>query len=298
VSPTARRGDSGISPIATITRGTKLGGMSQTTARRLAVVVLVVLACAAACSAASADPRRSSLPYPKACDAYGFSERRCEAIVADGIRMAGVDERTVRSIEFIPNPTCGPQPDGSEILCNRTVTEVAYLRIRLRDGSVVEQSVFCGIDAKYRLACTETPEIAMGVPISGGYADTPEHATPLPEIDPEAAADAEPLEVASMTVPVDHVGRYEVEVGEATVPNGILSETSFILATPDAHAVTTDPNGVWLEVRPSDPGRPPFENKYARGWIDGVEPVRVYLVFTVLSFEPGARLEVVDLTVR
>lgn len=269
-----------------------------TSGSRLIVLVLVALTTATACGLGPADPRARDLPYPDACGAYGFSERRCEAVVAHAIRAANVDAQAVESIEFIPNPMCGPQPDGSTILCNRSGWEAAYVRIHLAGGSNVEQSVYCGVGSAFQLSCTETPAIPVGNPVHDGYSDTPEGATPLPAIDPAAAAEARALQVESMKIPVDHAGRYDVAVGEATIPNGILSESTFVLATPDALSVTTDPSGIWLAVRPVDPGRPPFENIYARGWIDGTEPVQVSLVFNVVDFTPGATLEVVDLVVR
>jgi hypothetical protein len=239
-----------------------------------------------------------SIPYPQACERYGFSERRCEAVVATGIEFAGLEESAVVAIDFIPDPNCGPQREGTVILCTRSGTVIAYLQLTLTDGSVREQGVYCGVGSAYSLACTETPAIAVHEPVGGGYSDFPENATPLPDVDPQAAAAAEPLEVASLTVAIDHAGPYEVAVGRAKLPNGILTETRLELATPDALAVMTDPGGVWLQVRPADPTRPPFINKYERGWVEGVEIVEVYLVFDVVEFEPDAELVFRDLVVR
>jgi len=271
----------------------------QSAPRCLRVLGLVVLAAAASlgCSGPG-DPRATSIPYPQACERYGFSERRCEAVVASGIAFARLEASAVATIDFIPDPNCGPQPDGTMILCARSGTVVAYLQLTLTDGSVQEQGVYCGVGSAYSLACTESPAIAVHDPVSGGYSDFPENAARLPEVDPEAAAAAEPLEVASLTVPIDHAGPYEVAVGRAKVPNGILTETRLELATPNALAVTTDPGGVWLQVRPADPTRPPFANKYERGWMEGVEIVEVYLVFDVIEFEPDAELAFRDLVVR
>jgi hypothetical protein len=53
-----------------------------------------------------------------------------------------------------------------------------------------------------------------------------------------------------------------------------------------------------LEVRPTDPSRPPFGNVYERGTIDGVEEATVWLAFDVTEVSPGAVLRLVDIDVR
>jgi hypothetical protein len=90
----------------------------------------------------------------------------------------------------------------------------------------------------------------------------------------------------------------EVDVGGATLPNGLLSETTFGLADASALDVATTIWGVAMEVRSTNPARPPFSNIHERGWHRGTETVRVLIVFEVMSFRPGASLEVVDLVVR
>jgi hypothetical protein len=47
-----------------------------------------------------------------------------------------------------------------------------------------------------------------------------------------------------------------------------------------------------------DPNAPPFDNYYIRGWHEGTETVDAVLVFEVVSFEPGATLELRDIVVR
>jgi hypothetical protein len=54
---------------------------------------------------------------------------------------------------------------------------------------------------------------------------------------------------------------------------------------------------VRLEVRPEDPARPPIYSRY-REPFDGVEPVRVFLVFEVTELTPGAVLRVRDIVVE
>jgi len=266
--------------------------------RVLVAIVAIGSVALSGCSLRSVDPRSADIPYPQACALYKLSRQRCDAVVADGRAQAGLDARQVVSVTFIPDPDCGPQPNGETIVCARSGSQVAYLRFALADGGQVEGGVYCGVDSNYRLACTETPEIRVSAPVGSGYSDTPEGATPVPTIDPVAATSARPLEVASFPIPIDRVGHYEVEVGRATLPNGILSETTFGLANTDAIEVTTTPYGVALAVRSTDPTRPPFTNRFERGWHQGAEEVRVLIVFDVAAFRPGAGLEVVDLVVR
>lgn len=55
--------------------------------------------------------------------------------------------------------------------------------------------------------------------------------------------------------------------------------------------------GVRLEVRPVDPSRPPVGSRYREPY-DGVELVRVFLVFEETEFRPGAQLSVRDIDVE
>jgi hypothetical protein len=117
----------------------------------------------------------------------------------------------------------------------------------------------------------------------------------MPTIAPTAAAEAVPLDVPSLTVPIDHAGPYGVDVGEAVLPNGILTEATASL--PDNTRLDVlIPQGIWLEVLGED-GKPMF-NIYDHGWRAGTETVHVRLVFTVESFDPGASLVFTDIVVR
>ena len=58
------------------------------------------------------------------------------------------------------------------------------------------------------------------------------------------------------------------------------------------------PDGIRLEVRPTDPTRPPFGNVYDRGIVPGVEEAEVLLVFDVAAAPDGAVLQVRDVEVR
>ena len=100
-----------------------------------------------------------------------------------------------------------------------------------------------------------------------------------------------------MDIPIDHAGTYKIPVGEATLPNGILSEASFDLGNESPTNVLVSSDGVFLQIESLDGGLP-FENIYAHGWHTGTERVSATLTFTVESFESGAVLEVTNLTVR
>ena len=106
-----------------------------------------------------------------------------------------------------------------------------------------------------------------------------------------------PLEIASRDIPIRSAGHLEIDMGRATLPNGIFSDASFALADPHTQAFRVA-DGVRLEVRSLDPSRPPLDNVYQHGWYPGTEAVDVFLVMDVTSFTPGAMLEIRDLVVR
>ncbi len=127
--------------------------------------------------------------------------------------------------------------------------------------------------------------------------------TPLPSLEPAAVAAAVPLEVAALDVPITRTGPMEVFLGSATLANGVLHEASFHLEGIEP-GVQVLPSGlevadtIRLEVRPSDPSRPPFGNGYARGWHPGVEVAKAFLVLDVTGFDPGTMLRIRDVLVR
>jgi hypothetical protein len=165
--------------------------------------------------------------------------------------------------------------------------------------------VFCGVGGAYSLSCSDDPKVGLGSPTMSGYQDVPCNgeapenpcATPLPSIEPAAAAAARALEVADLDIPIDHAGSYAIPVGEAVLPNGILSDATFGLADDSPSDVLVSSDGVFLAITSLD-GGPPFDNLYVRGWRPGTERVQATLRFTVEWFEPGAILYVRDLLVR
>jgi hypothetical protein len=135
------------------------------------------------------------------------------------------------------------------------------------------------------------------VPCTGeDAAGTPERcATPI-VLDPDAVAQAVPLRVDAIDVPVT-VGHHEIELGRASLANGFLDKASFTLADPAPDGVSI-PEGVRLVVASTDPGRPQFGNVYERGIFPGVEEVVVSLVFDVVAVPPDTVLQVRDVVVE
>lgn len=157
------------------------------------------------------------------------------------------------------------------------------------------------------MACADDPHLSAGSVTggSGGYHDVPcegetmdNCATPVPTVDPAAAASAKPLTIARRDIPLDHLGEYQVRLGEATLPNGILTEASFDFMDDWPPDVTISDSDVWLEVRSLEPDGKPFDNIHTHGWRAGTERVEAVLVFTVQRVDPGAVLGIRDVVVR
>ena len=239
----------------------------------------------------------SPLAYADDCAAFELSIRRCRYIVDWAKLEAGFTAADPVDVQLLGDDSC---PDGCIRLGGSFVVRV---RLVSPDGISHDESVFCGIHGQYSLLCTDTPEIAISTPM-GAYSDVPcsgeapdnPCATPVPTPDPSAMAAAESLVVDSLHIPIDHVGRYVIEVGEAVLPNGILTEATFSLRDAKPTDVLVTPDGVRLEVRTLDGEL--LENIYAHGWRSGTERVEATLTFTIESFEPGAVLEAVDIIVR
>ena len=176
--------------------------------------------------------------------------------------------------------------------------------VRLHDGSVHEVSMHCGGISP--IHCRDDPQLQPMSPTLAGYWDVPcggeppdGCASPVPSPDPEAIEAAHELRVPHLDIPIDHDGQYEVPVGEATLPNGILSVAEFEFASPDWPSDLAIAEGV---VRADillfyDPDRL-FWNIYDHGRIEGTERVEAVLVFEVLHHDPGAVLSIADLVVR
>jgi hypothetical protein len=100
----------------------------------------------------------------------------------------------------------------------------------------------------------------------------------------------------SLDIPLDHLGSYEVEVGEAGLPDGALTAISATLGEPSPESFWIAPR-IEIQVRPTDPARPPIGSVY-RDPFDGVELVKVFLVFDVTELKSPSILQVRDLVVE
>ncbi len=251
---------------------------------------------AAALLVAACDPTTmfapTGGPYPAACDSLGFSDRRCTAIVERAGSEGMIDPSTVESIDILPRSREGGVSLGG--------LQIARVRFNITGQPARVQDVWCtGVGSADDLACAEDPQLGISggvdhdIPCTG---EAPQGcATPPPTPRPAVVAAAKPLHVATLDIALDHVGPYEVMVGTAGLPDGVLSHRSATLADsrPTAFWIR---DGIRLEVRTTLPGRPPVGSIY-RDPFDGVEPVTVVLVFDVSQTTPGAVLQVRDIAV-
>jgi hypothetical protein len=236
-------------------------------------------------------------PYPDACDTLGFAPRQCKSMVTRAEDQAGVTAGDVASIDILP-----PTSDGVMRLSGSMISRV---RLGLSDGTVRTEEIWCiGIGGGMGLgeddACDADPTISIGagdlvrdVPCSGeppaGCATLP----PTPR--PEVRAMARPLRVPVLDIPLDHLGRYEIELGVAGLPDGAFTRSS-------ASVVEERPESFWIRearlvIEPEDPTRPPIGSIY-RDPYDGVEPVRAFLEFDVTELSPGAVFQVRDIVIE
>jgi hypothetical protein len=242
----------------------------------------------------SADPS----PIVIGCDTLGFDARRCAAVVARARAQAGnptdVVTIVIRPAKFDPG-LLGGQP-------------LATVEFAFADGTTKTVVFGCMVGSEDELACSNDPQIGIS---NGVSHDVPCGATPgdenhpcatlPPSPKPAVVAASTPLVVPTFDVPIDHVGHYEILVGDATLPDGLLSERSGTLADSRPAAYWID-GGVQIVVRPGPPCTgthcPEIDSIYHAPF-GGPQPVHVYLVFDVTQLEtPGAVLEVRNLVVR
>lgn len=229
--------------------------------------------------------------YPEACGGLGFSERQCRAIVARATQQAGLRAGDVVSARFLANEAddrLGSQP-------------IAVVALTQKGGQERIEEIRCvGIPSSDDRVCVKDPQIGIGggidhdVPCDG---EAPAGcATPPPQPRPASERAAQQLAIRALDIPLDHVGSYEVAIGEASLPDGYMTERSASLADtrPTTYWIQ---GGIFIDVRPLLADRPPVGSRY-RDPYDGVEPVQVLLVFEVVETSPGAVLEVRDILVR
>jgi len=255
------------------------------------LVALVVSLPVAGCSQLFGSPAA-----PAACSQV-FNVVRCQAMTDYVARELGTTRKQVTGLVVLPEPT--PEViDGQTILRTYSGGPPVDVDVTLRDGSVHRVTLHCGgIPGN---ECRDDPRLEPSSVMQGGYDDGTEAQllAGRPTIAPDALADATPLLVTRLDIPVDHTGRYEVPIGEARLPNGILRAADFALVEPWPTGVSIPDGGVRLEIRSLDDGGTPITNVYEHGWRPGTERVRAVLVFDVADFDAGATLAVKDIVVR
>ncbi len=255
---------------------------------------MLMIGLGAGCSAAAEAP-----PSPQPCgEVYGT--QRCLAMTDEAASRIGRTRDDVTAIDVVPFPTTR---DG--VLITRSGGGFT-VRLTFNDGTTTETPMCLGIPSG--AACMDTPRLKArsSVEKGGGYHDVPcpdppppaGCGTPLPTFEAAAVAAARPLSVARFPIPIDHVGVYEVSLGEASLPNGIATVASFGFVNDWPLDVSLRDGVAQIELRSLEPDGKPFQNYYDHGWRPGVERVEAVLVFEVLWSAPGAVLGIRDVVVR
>jgi len=232
---------------------------------------------------------------PKPCVEV-YSEARCLAMMDVAAAEVGRNRGDVTAIAIVPQPPREPTLGGGPPI---------QVRIGLADGTI-HDAMMCGL-LSIAPACSDEPRLSARS-VMGGYSDVPcgaepadapeDCATPFPPPKAEVVAAAAPVLVEESSIPIDHVGQYEVPLGQGSLPNGILTEASFDFAEAWPDDIALADGAARLELRSLEPDGKPFENYYMHGWRPGVERVRAVLTFEVLWFAPGAVLEIRNVVVR
>lgn len=224
-----------------------------------------------------------------------FSDAHCLAIVDTvGVKL-DLTRADIVAVAILPSESKGMTLGGAAPVS---------VRVTLVDGSTRDVSIGCG-GLAMAPACSDDPHLEPASIILGGYHDVPcageppaGCATPVPPPDPAGLAAAVELQLDRFDIPIDHVGDYDVPLGEARLPNGLLTVADFAFADRWPADVTILEGRAWLEIRSLEPGGRPFGNIYDHGRSEGAERVVASLVFHVDRFDPGAVLSIRDVIVR
>jgi hypothetical protein len=268
----------------------------------LGVVLLALAGCSLLAPSAVGDPPAGPLPFPDGCAAYRLSKVRCAAIVDSLRQHAGIAPGDVARVELLAD-SCGLDPMGQPVLCTRTTVGVVRVRFTTTAGEVVEQTQFCGPGAQFSMLCSDNPEIQVSVP-TDGFRDVPcwgnapdGCATPHPPPAPADEAREQGIEVAELSIALDHVGEYVVDLGTGSLASGILERSTMTIVDPRPNTFLLE-GAVRLEIESLAPDGKPFHNYYERGWRPGLEPIAGRIRFTVIAFEPGAVLRITNIAVN
>jgi hypothetical protein len=260
--------------------------------RRAAAVVLASALILTGCDAITgAFP--APAPTPQPCGQV-YNEVRCLAITDTAAAQLKTTREDVVSIHVIPDPTPEVR-DGVTILHTLGGAARMNFLVTLADGTTHQASMCGGVDMSP--PCVDNPHLTADDLIHGGYHDVPEGSSPVPSAAPDALAEATELRIDRLDVPIDRTGPYEVVLGEARLPNGLLTTADFALVDAWPPDLTIIDGRVSLEVRSRLDGQP-IDNIYRHGWREGTEGVEAVLMFDVFRFDPGATLSIADVVVR
>ena len=231
---------------------------------------------------------------PKPCVEV-FSQARCLAMIDQAAAEVSKTRADVAAVAIVPDPP----PEGVTLGGAWHI----LVRVAFADGTSHDARMCGGLPSGP--ACMDDPRLSAASITAGGYRDVPCAGeppdgcpTPFPSFEPEALEAAKPLTVAEVTIPIGHVGPYEVSLGKGSLPNGVLTEASFAFAVPWPSDIALTNGEAFIQVRSLEPGGKPFENYYTHGWHPGIERVEAFLIFNVVWTGPGAELGIRDVVVR
>jgi hypothetical protein len=236
--------------------------------------------------------------FPDGCGKIGLTDRRCATIVDVAAERLGIDGGRADGIRLGLGPAC---PSGIDAQCITSREPFVIVRFAFADGTTAEDGLSCyGVGREVSLLCADPPAIRLAMGVDRDVpclADPPDGcATPVPTIDPATLRHAMPLEISDVEVPLTQAGHYDIPLGTADLPNGVLSQASFDLAEHHQAGFLLGDSLVRLVIR--DPGGHELANVYEAGWTPGIVKVSVSLVFDVIEVDPGTALHVRDVLVR
>lgn len=270
--------------------------MAIPTLRSVVLVLVLAVMCIAGCRVVPTAGRPPPAAIAQPCVAV-YSIERCQAVLTAAAEGLGVADDEVTAIEIAPDPT--PRTDG--ILETRGGARGIVVLARV-GGAVRDVPMCMGVPSGP--PCMDMPAWEITSVIGSGYSDVPcageppdGCASPVPSRAPDAIAAARPLRIEQRVIASPSVGRQEVRLGNALLPNGVLTVAKAMLVDPWPDGVRLSSDGIRLEIRSLVAGRPGFWNIHEHGWYPGTEAVEVFLVFEVRHVDPGATIEIRDVVV-
>ena len=228
--------------------------------RRLTALVAAALLLAAACSRPAPSTAERQ---PKPC-AVVYSVTRCQAMTDAVAAEVGKNRDDVLAVAIVPDAP----PGGVHLSAGWHIR----VRLAMTDGSFVDRLICGGV--VHEPACSADPELEVrsATELDAAGTVTVRAVTP--------GAMALPIQVASMSIPIDHVGEYRIPLGDGSETDSGWTTGTLEFADPWPDDVALRDATVTLDLRAA------------------IDHPRPSLVFDVLWFRPGASLEVRDLNVR